>query len=130
MRNFGIISLVLNLVVTWLAAPLAHGQTQNVTFTTLAEFDATNNGANPYAPPVLGADGNLYGALPFGGTNNVGVLFKVATNASPMFPWLRFTISATGMEPCLTPRWCRAATEIFMVWRIKAARTIKEPFSR
>ena len=33
-------------------------------------------------PPVLGADGNLYGALPGGGTNNVGVLFKVATNAS------------------------------------------------
>ena len=69
---------------------MAHGQTQNVTFTTLAEFDATNNGANPYAPPVLGADGNLYGALPYGGTNNVGVLFKVATNASPNVPLTPF----------------------------------------
>jgi len=82
MRNFRIFLLALNLVMIWLAAPLARGQIPGVNFTTLMQFDATNTGANPYAPPVLGADGNLYGSLPNGGTNNAGALFKVATNAS------------------------------------------------
>ena len=83
----------LNLVLIWLAAPLAHGQMHGVTFTALAVFDATNNGANPYAPPVLGADGNLYCSLPYGSTNNAGVLFKVSTNASqnvPLAPFYNF----------------------------------------
>jgi uncharacterized repeat protein (TIGR03803 family) len=81
-RKLRIFLLALNLMLIWLAAPLAHGQIQGVTFTALGAFNNTNNGANPYSPPVLGADGNLYGSLPYGGTNSVGVLFKVATNAS------------------------------------------------
>ncbi|HEX7578325.1 MAG TPA: choice-of-anchor tandem repeat GloVer-containing protein, partial [Verrucomicrobiae bacterium] len=81
MRKFRIFLLVLNLMVSWLAAPLAHGQIPGVTFTTLGAFNNTNNGANPYAPPVLGADGNLYGTLPYGGTNNAGAVYRVTTNA-------------------------------------------------
>ena len=82
MRIFRTILLVMNVLVIWLSAPLARGQIQGVTFTTLAAFNGTNNGANPYDPPVLGADGNLYGLLPNGGTNNVGALYKVATNGT------------------------------------------------
>jgi len=82
-KNLRPFLLAFGLVVVWLAAPLAHGQMQRVTFTTLAAFNNTNSGANPYDPPVLGADGNLYGVLPYGGTNNAGVIFKVSTNASP-----------------------------------------------
>jgi uncharacterized repeat protein (TIGR03803 family) len=83
MRNFKIILLALNLLVVVLAAaPWAHGQIQGVDFNTLAVFSKTNNGAFPWSPPVLGADGNLYGTLPGGGTNNVGVIYKVSTNAT------------------------------------------------
>ena len=82
MRKFRIFLLALNLMLIWLASPLAHGQTPGVTFTSLAQFDSTNNGANPYSPPVLGADGKLHGALPNGGTNGIGVIYTVTTNGS------------------------------------------------
>ncbi len=78
----GIFLLSLNLMLMWLAAPSAHGQIPGISFKALAAFNNTGNGANPYAPPVLGADGNLYGTLPYGGTNNIGVIFKVTTNGS------------------------------------------------
>jgi uncharacterized repeat protein (TIGR03803 family) len=82
MRKYRIVWLILSLVAGWQMAPLAHGQIPGVTFTALAQFDYTNNGANPYTPPVLGADGNLYGTLPFGGTNGIGTIYKVTTNGS------------------------------------------------
>lgn len=63
-----------------LAAPWGHGAVKGISFTTLGGFNNTNSGANPYAPPVLGADGNLYGAVPFGGTNGAAVIFKITTN--------------------------------------------------
>jgi uncharacterized repeat protein (TIGR03803 family) len=46
------------------------------TFTTLANFDGTD-GSTPWAPPVQGADGNLYGTTVRGGTNNSGTVFKM-----------------------------------------------------
>jgi uncharacterized repeat protein (TIGR03803 family) len=76
----GIFLLSLNLMLMWLAAPSAHGQIPGITFKALAGFNNGTNGANPYAPPVLGADGNLYGTMPYGGTNGIGVIFKVTTN--------------------------------------------------
>jgi len=76
--------LAVALMVTGLAAPWAHGAVSGIYFKTLAAFDNTNSwansGGNPFAPPVLVADGNLYGVLPYGGTNNAGVLYKVGTN--------------------------------------------------
>jgi uncharacterized repeat protein (TIGR03803 family) len=39
-------------------------------------FDATN-GAGPWAGLVEGADGALYGTTPLGGSNDVGVVFKL-----------------------------------------------------
>jgi uncharacterized repeat protein (TIGR03803 family) len=82
MKKLRTFLLAMNLAAISLAAPWAQGAISGTTFTTLAAFNNTNSGANPYAPPVLGADGNLYGALPYGGTNSVGVIFKVGTNAS------------------------------------------------
>jgi uncharacterized repeat protein (TIGR03803 family) len=83
MKNFRTIVLVLNLLVVMLAAaPWAQGQIPGVAYTTLAAFNNTKTGAYPYSPPVLGPDGNLYGTLPGGGTNNVGVIFMVSTNGT------------------------------------------------
>ncbi len=61
-----------------LGPAIVHG---GATLTTLASFNNTNNGANPYAPPVLFVDGNLYGVTPSGGTNGVGIIYQVTTNA-------------------------------------------------
>ena len=69
------------LISCWLATTLAHGALSGTTFTTLGAFNNTNSGANPYSPPVLGADGNLYGVLPYGGTNSSGVIYQITTTA-------------------------------------------------
>ncbi len=80
MRKYRIVLLALPLVLGWQLASLAQGQMPGVAFTALAQFDFTNNGANPYTAPVLGADGNLYGVLYHGGTNGIGAIYKVTTN--------------------------------------------------
>jgi uncharacterized repeat protein (TIGR03803 family) len=83
MKNFRTIVLATNLMVIMLAAALgAHGQIQGITYTTLAAFNNTSSGETPYNPPLLGADGNLYGPLPGGGKNKVGVIYKVSTNGT------------------------------------------------
>jgi len=45
---------------------------QSVYFTTLASFNGTN-GADPEAPVIQGADGNLYGTTDYGGAHYCGV---------------------------------------------------------
>jgi uncharacterized repeat protein (TIGR03803 family) len=54
--------------------------TTNGTFTSLYSFTGTNDGANPYAALVQGADGSFYGTTFYGGTNGYGTVFKFATN--------------------------------------------------
>ena len=54
----------------------------NGTFTALYSFTGTNDGANPYAGLVQGADGNFYGTTFYGGTNGYGTIFEFATNGT------------------------------------------------
>jgi uncharacterized repeat protein (TIGR03803 family) len=51
--------------------------TQAGVLTTMAEFNGTTTGSNPYAGLALGADGNFYGTTAFGGAGNVGTIFKM-----------------------------------------------------
>ncbi len=45
-------------------------------FTLLHQFDITH-GSTPYAPLVLGTDGNFYGTSAYGTSANAGVIFRV-----------------------------------------------------
>jgi len=42
----------------------------------------TNDARNPYGGLVQGSDGNLYGTTVFGGTNQTGAIFRMATNGT------------------------------------------------
>ncbi len=81
MKKHKFFQSLLSVFAVWLVTTMAHGTIPGITFTTLAAFNNTNNGANPFAPLVFGPDGNLYGTTPSGGTNGVGVIFKVTINA-------------------------------------------------
>ncbi len=74
--------------------------TTNGTFTSLYSFTGGNDGGNPYAGLLLGADGNLYGAAYTGGTNkHYGTIFKFVTNSSTLTSLYSFTGSNDGGNP-------------------------------
>ncbi|MGO9650142.1 MAG: choice-of-anchor tandem repeat GloVer-containing protein [Terriglobales bacterium] len=50
--------------------------TQGV-LTTLHSFDYSTEGVQPFAPPIQGSDGNLYGTTTGGGPYNAGTVFKM-----------------------------------------------------
>ena len=58
--------------------------TTNGTFTALYSFSGTNDGANPYAGLVQGADGNFYGTTFNGGADGYGTAFRLSTNGTLM----------------------------------------------
>lgn len=62
----------LAVVVCAAAATVASGQT----FTSLLSFDGTN-GANPFAAPVQGTDGNFYGTTSDDGVAGAGTIFEI-----------------------------------------------------
>ena len=91
-------SEVVCMVLVFIAATAIISPAQ--TLTTLHSFAGQpNDGREPYAGLVLGADGNFYGTTYFGGANNKGTIFK--TNSSGSVTILHnFTISGTdGCEP-------------------------------
>jgi len=54
----------------------------NGVLTHLYSFTGTNDGGDPYAALVQGSDGNFYGSTIYGGTNDLGTLFKISTNGA------------------------------------------------
>lgn len=67
------------------------------TFSNLFSFDGTN-GEYPQPGLVLGADGCFYGTTAQGGTNNMGIVFKITTNGA--FTLLHsFTGGSDGAVP-------------------------------
>jgi uncharacterized repeat protein (TIGR03803 family) len=55
--------------------------------TLLWTFGNGADGRNPIAAPLLGADGNFYGATSNGGTNGLGTLFRLTPTGSEMVLW-------------------------------------------
>jgi uncharacterized repeat protein (TIGR03803 family) len=55
---------------------------QNLAVTILYSFDPYTEGVHPSAGLIQGTDGNLFGALEFGGTNNLGALFQITTSGA------------------------------------------------
>jgi uncharacterized repeat protein (TIGR03803 family) len=56
--------------------------TTNGAFSALYCFTGDNDGANPYAGLMQTADGSFYGTTFWGGSNELGTVFKLATNGA------------------------------------------------
>jgi uncharacterized repeat protein (TIGR03803 family) len=72
--------------------------TTNGTLSTLYSFTGGNDGANPVAGLVRGADGNFYGTTEHGGTNGSGTVFKIMTNGT-LSALYSFTGGSDGANP-------------------------------
>src|SRR5581483_11118519 len=69
------------------------------TYTDLHDFDCSVEGCDPEYPAILaqGRDGNFYGTTRFGGTNNLGTVFKI-TAAGTLTTLYSFS-GTDGSEP-------------------------------
>lgn len=69
------------------------------TYQDLYEFNGTGGGCCPQYPAVMaqGRDGNIYGTTATGGTNNVGIVFKITPTGS--FTVLRNFDTTHGSTP-------------------------------
>ena len=70
----------------------------NGALTLLYAFHYGNTGASPQAALVRGNDGSFYGTTSQGGTNNVGVVFKITTNGVLTYLYC-FTGGSDGANP-------------------------------
>ncbi|MGH9500369.1 MAG: choice-of-anchor tandem repeat GloVer-containing protein [Terriglobales bacterium] len=68
-------ALVFALIALVTAATLSTAQVRH--FQVLHEFNGSQDGANPEAKLLLGADGNLYGTTFAGGQNGEGTVYKI-----------------------------------------------------
>jgi len=71
-----------------------------ITFT----VDSSIDGVQPYAPPILGPDGVLYGTTGSGGADGYGTIFKLLPPSSPGGEWTEvvlysFTDAVDGWLP-------------------------------
>jgi uncharacterized protein (TIGR03437 family) len=75
------------------------GITLNGTLTTLYYFMAGFDGADPQAPLIQGADGNLYGTTSAGGASNGGTIFRIALAGGTLTTLCSFAGGADGGVP-------------------------------
>ncbi|MDB5326935.1 MAG: hypothetical protein JWM57_2504 [Phycisphaerales bacterium] len=68
------------------------------TLTTIAKFDRKTTGANPYAGVTLDAAGNIYGSTQYGGTSDIGLVFKITPGSSVITPITSFTHAFGGLS--------------------------------
>jgi len=66
--------------------------------TSLYSFTGGNDGAEPEAGLVQGADGYLYGTTGFGGTNDSGTIFQISTDGA-LTSWYSFSGGNDGGQP-------------------------------
>jgi len=89
---------VLRAGLVWLACALAAlGTAHAGTETVLHSFGTFPRGANPYAPLVHDASGDLYGTTFQGGQANVGVVFKLSKSGQTVLH--SFAGGADGANP-------------------------------
>lgn len=67
-------------------------------FTKLLDFDGSNNGQNPYGSLLL-VDSVLYGTAVYGGSNEVGTVFKLKTDGSGFMKLWDFDGTNSGLYP-------------------------------
>src|SRR5580693_4851464 len=67
--------------------------------TNLHLFTGNADGASPGAPLIQGLDGNFYGTTFFGGSNDVGVVFKITPAGTLTTLWQFSSSGADGNEP-------------------------------
>lgn len=67
-------------------------------FTKLLDFSGTLNGANPRGS-LIPVGNYLYGTTSMGGTNNMGVVFKIMPNGTGFSKLLDFSGTANGNDP-------------------------------
>ncbi len=70
----------------------------NGALNSLHSFTGGNDGANPVAVLAQGSDGSFYGTTYYGGTSNVGTVFKVSTNGA-LTSLYSFTGGKDGADP-------------------------------
>lgn len=65
-------------------------------FTVLKNFDSSTTGANCYGGVISGSDGVLYGATYYGGTNDMGTVFKMNEDGTDFVVLKNFDATTTG----------------------------------
>jgi uncharacterized repeat protein (TIGR03803 family) len=66
-----------------LTPPSSGGWTESL----LYSFSGNNGDGDPYAAPLLGGDGSLYGTTAGGGTTGYGTVYQLTPPAAPGGPW-------------------------------------------
>ncbi len=97
--GLGTAAVALLFLFTTGAGQQAHAQT----FQSLYSFSGGSDGMNPYGAVIEDSAGNVYGAVPFGGIDGVGILFKIPSGGGFNVCYNFGSQSADGNTPVAGP---------------------------